>query len=114
MLLLKLMSDAVQAVMAWPAFAFDVRITREFVAMIHRRRENTVDKVQYHPTMLTRRGHFSKGQWTHAACCRTFESLSNKGKMFFGEHFIICDSVARTHRSCIKIRSAAPGRADAE
>ena len=71
MLLLKMMSDAPQAIVAWPAVAFDVRITRDLVSVFHAVAEDTVGKVQYHSALLTCRGHFSTGQWVHVDCCRT-------------------------------------------
>ena len=58
MLLLKLMSDAPQAIVAWPAVAFNVRITRDLVSVVHAVAEDTVGKVQYHSALLTCSGHF--------------------------------------------------------
>jgi len=53
-LLLKLMSDAPQAIVAWPAVAFDVRITRDLVSVFHAVAEDTVALINYHPTLFAR------------------------------------------------------------
>ena len=52
MLLLKLMSDAPQAIVAWPAVAFDVRSTRDLVPVIHAMAEDTVALINYHSTFF--------------------------------------------------------------
>ena len=61
MLLLKLMSDSSQTVVTWPAVAFDVRITRDLVSVVHAVAEDTIGNVQYHSALLTCIGHFLYG-----------------------------------------------------
>ena len=51
-LLLKMMSDAPQAIVAWPAVAFDVRITRDLVPVVHAVAEDTVALINYHSTFF--------------------------------------------------------------
>ena len=51
-LLLKLMSDAPQAIVTWPAVAFDVRIARKFVSVVHAVAEDTVALINYHSTFF--------------------------------------------------------------
>ena len=52
MLLFKVMSDASEAIVAWPAVAFDVRITRDLVPVIHAMAEDTVALINYHSTFF--------------------------------------------------------------
>ena len=52
MLLLKLMSDAPQAIVAWPAVAFDVRIARNFVSVVHAVAEDSIALINYHSTFF--------------------------------------------------------------
>ena len=52
MLLLKLMSDAPQAIVAWPAVAFDVRITRDLVSVVHAVAEDSIALINYHSTLF--------------------------------------------------------------
>jgi len=50
--------DSSKAVVARSAIAFDVRIARIFVSVVHAVAEDTVGKVQYHSALLTCSGHF--------------------------------------------------------
>ena len=52
MLLLKLMSDAPQAIVAWPAVAFDVRIARDLVSVVHAVAEDSIALINYHSTLF--------------------------------------------------------------
>jgi len=100
-LLLKMMSDAPQAIVAWPAVAFDVRIARDLVSVVHAVAEDTVGKVQYHSALLTCSWHFSMGLWAHAACCRTL-SCARKGRCRVRLSIVVgcplCDSTAGAER----------------
>jgi len=100
-LLLKLVSDSSQAIVARSAIAFDVRIARIFVSVVHAVAEDTVGKVQYHSALLTCSGHFSTGQWVHADCCRTL-SCARKGRCRVRLSIVVgcplCDSTAGAER----------------